>query len=100
MLENALIVAFTSAWPGLVRRTTVYSGNAGRARFGSTEGAMPMGSVPTVQAARDHTLPLVFYPDFLAICTFVAVGLATSLGFAVAFPSSTNLITSFCQLGG
>jgi hypothetical protein len=37
--------------------------------------------------------------DFLLICAFVAIGLATSLGLAVVFSKSTGLVASFAQLG-
>jgi hypothetical protein len=45
-----------------------------------------------IRAARDHTLPFDFHPDFVAMCTLVAIVLAASLGLAVAFPSSIDLI--------
>jgi hypothetical protein len=37
--------------------------------------------------------------DLLLICAFVAIGLTTSLGLAVAFSKSTALVASFAQLG-
>jgi hypothetical protein len=53
---------------------------------------MPMRTALTIRAARDHTSSFVFHPDLLAMCTLVAIGLAASLGFAMAFSSSIDLI--------
>jgi hypothetical protein len=53
---------------------------------------MPIKTALTIRAARDHTSPFVFHPDFVAICSLVAISLAASLGFAMAFPSSIDLI--------
>jgi hypothetical protein len=53
---------------------------------------MPMRTALTIRAARDRTSPFIFHPDFVAMCTLVAISLAALLGLAAAFPSSIDLI--------
>jgi hypothetical protein len=47
--------------------------------------------------SRDHTSPV---QDLLIICCLVPIGLAASLGLAVALQPSPDLITFLAQLGG
>ena len=61
---------------------------------------MPIKGTLTLQAGRDRPLRLVLYPDFLAVCGLVAIGLAASVGFAMISPTSTVLIASLAQVGG
>jgi hypothetical protein len=49
--------------------------------------------VPTKASVRDGQ-------DFLVVCCFAAIGLAASLGLAVALQPSPDLIILLAQLGG
>jgi len=57
------------------------------------------GTLP-LPNAKDQSFSLASYRDFLAVCSFVAIGFTMCVGLSLAFLASPDFITVIAQLGG